>query len=230
MTAPSLFAVGGYAPASTVSARSVTVPTGTAIGQIAVMIIYNEGSVALTTLPSGFAHAPSSPNINATGSSHRINIIWKRLTAADSGSYAYSFAGTTFNMGQAFTFTDVVASGSPWDSDVNVGTSGATVTANSPSTNITTTGVDRLILSGIGAFDDLTVDKAGSPPTGYTLLGNKQHFMLSSKTQAVAGATGGVIATCPETTSWTAWLGALLPVAASAPQSSATFLPFFASV
>lgn len=224
MTLPSYIAAGASLGAGFSTSRAFAVPSGAAIDDVVVIVVCNEDGT-VNSLPSGFAHAASSPVITSLGDVLRVNIIWKRLTAADTGTYTVGFSTNTFNSGQAFLFRGVVTSGSPFDSGVSTGATGASASTTSPVTNITTTGPDRLLLHGVGSWMDLVVDTDGFPPTGFTVRGDLKTFMCSTKTQAAAGATGSLTATASDASTWAVWLGALLPVADASRKSD--FMPFF---
>ena len=82
----------GIAPGNGNNA-AVPVPAGAAAGDIAVVAIYKESTSAITP-PAGFTvKATLATSATARGSLH---VYWKRLTAADAGSYTFTWSGSTW--------------------------------------------------------------------------------------------------------------------------------------
>lgn len=224
MVAPSYVTAGASPGSGSTASLSVDIPAGSVIGQIAVIVVYSEDR-APNSLPSGFAQAASAPSINPTGRIFYASVLWKRLTAADSGTYTVGFSASTFCDAQCYLFKDTVESGSPWGATSSANTGSASETTTSPITAVTTTGNDRLLVHVVGSYQDLTSDGTGVVPSGFTLRGAKTGHMLSTKTQDNLGATGNITASftpgAASGTTWAVWLGELLP------KPKPSFLPFF---
>lgn len=189
--------------------KSFAVPASVASGDIIVIPMMIDGStVTITAMPTGFAHAPGSPQTVAAGfgGNHSVNVVWKRATAADTGTYDFTFSASVYEEGQAHRYTGCVASGSPWDvtTSADGGGTGNTVT---PAVSVTTTGTDELLFFagtnwGGGAW---------TPSTGFTeRTDNSGDLTADDKVQTSAGGSGTVQATCVSTDKVGAWLGALI--------------------
>src|SRR5437762_4172007 len=98
MSAPA-FGTVGSSEQSTGTAHNVPVPASVASGDIIVVAMFIDGStVTVSTLPTGFAHAENSPRTVAAGSAgnHSLNVMWKRATGADSGTYNFVISSSAF--------------------------------------------------------------------------------------------------------------------------------------
>ena len=177
---------------------AVPVPAGATAGDIAVLGLYLEASGTLT-LPSGFTLKYDSGMIGSV----RIVVAWKRLSAADSGTYSSSGTGLAGSAGCSL-FSGRVATGDPWD---------LTSTANATGTTVTCAA-----LSPAASGDDLwggASSFAGgtwTPPSGMTERVDSD-FDQNSADNIAAGSTGTKTFTCSGSGQMIAWLGALLPAA-----------------
>lgn len=220
---PSWQASGTYMETTT-AAPSFAVPSGVAAGDIIVIPIYTDASIAsdggasITAMASGFAHAPGSPVKTGSGTppSHSLSVVWKRATGADTGTYDFTLSASVFTAGAAQRYSGAVASGVPFDTasggdtPTAIDDTSGTVT---PAVNITTAGPNRmLIFSGS--------DWAGgawTPPTGFTerMDSGSEVNTLDDLPQLSAGNTGSVSATCAGSSRRRAWIGALKPSGAA---------------
>jgi hypothetical protein len=189
---------------------STAVPASVASGDIIVAAFFIDGSTVTITGPAGFAHAPNSPRtVNAGGGgNHSVNVLWKRASAADSGTYAFTLSAGGYAEGQAHRFTSCIASGNPWDGNTSsTGDGGATNSTTTPAVSFTTTGPDELFFFAGTNWSG----GAWTPPTGFTeITDNAADLTADYKVQASAGSSGTVQATCAGSDKVGAWLGALI--------------------
>lgn len=142
MVAPAWEAKGADI-SDTTGAPNLPVPVGAASGKISVVSMFiNGGATTVTAAPAGFDVVPGTP---VTASNHSLIKYWKRLTGADAGTYDFTLSASVFVEGAAELFTDCIAAGNPFDAgeDFAIGEDFASI---SPSVDITTLGIDRLIL------------------------------------------------------------------------------------
>jgi hypothetical protein len=189
---------------------NLAVPASVASGDIIVAAFFIDGSTVTITGPAGFAHAPNSPrtvNAGAAGN-HSVNVLWKRASAADSGTYAFTLSAGGYAEGQAHRFTTCIASGNPWDGNTaSTGDGGATNSTTTPAVSFTTTGPDELFFFAGTNWSG----GAWTPPTGFTeITDNAADLTADYKVQASAGSSGTVQATCAGNDKVGAWLGALI--------------------
>jgi hypothetical protein len=218
VAAPAFGSVGS-AEQSTGTNHNYPVPASVASGDIIVIAIFIDPSTTtITTMPSGFAHAENSPRtVNAGGGgNHSLNVVWKRATAADTGTYNFVLSASVFAEGNAVRYTGCVGSGNPWDSPTNAADGGATTATNTPNVSISTQGPDRMLVLvgtnwGGGAW---------TPAAGWNeRVDNANSLTLDDLVQATQGSTGNVHATNATTSETGAWLGALIGTTASSTAS-----------
>jgi hypothetical protein len=191
------------------------VPAGAAADDIAIVHIWLEtASTTITGVPSGFT---LDTQVNHSGSTrfwqHRQ--YWKRLTAADTGSYTFTLSQSDGEMGTCALYSGRVTSGSPYDvATVTASAPAGTETlTNCPSTQITTItdGCD-LVWAAFPFFSCAAADK----PASFT----QAAFDVSAVIQAYKenqppGASGSLTQGTPRTDLWTVQLSALLPAGGS---------------
>lgn len=184
------------------------VPASVAAGDVIVIPIFVDTAATITGLPSGFAEAANSPISRPSGGgTHSLHVVWKRATGADSGTYSFTLSGSAFVAGAAERYTGCVASGDPWDVTTSAD-GGATNSTTTPAVSVTTTGADRMLVFagtnwGGGAW---------TPPAGFTerIDSGSEVNTADDQSQAVAGSSGSVTATCAGSNKTLAWLGALI--------------------
>jgi hypothetical protein len=203
VAAPAYGTSGAWGSTGTTT-LNLAVPASVASGDIIVAAFFT------VTGPAGFAHAPNSPRtVNAGGGgNHSVNVLWKRASAADSGTYAFTLSAGGYAEGQAHRFTSCIASGNPWDGNTaSTGDGGATNSTTTPAVSFTTTGPDELFFSAGTNWSG----GAWTPPTGFTeITDNAADLTADYKVQASAGSSGTVQATCAGNDKVGAWLGALI--------------------
>jgi len=217
VAAPAFSAIGGILTGSSSTTASVPVPTGvtgvaTTPGELVVVYIYVENSQAVTP-SAGFVHAGSSPVTNPSATKPIVlNVFWKRPTAADTGTYAFTVAsGLVWREGYAVRYTGCISTGNPFD--VTKSNQTDSVAAGSfPAVSGNTLGADRLLLYVATTFDGRTVTTAA----GFTNRPSSGAWLISDKAQAARGATGSIAGSwAGSNTSSVVWLGALKPPTAT---------------
>lgn len=196
--------------AADATSHSVAVPTGAAADDIAVVYLgqWNAGGVTPTvTAPSGFAQKGSNFSNGPTGGGDgfaRNSVWWKRLTGADSGTYAFSYSASMWTTVQCVLFRGCATSGDPWD------------VMATPITNLWTSTIDSISLTNTDANGALVWwvynDTAAThtSPTGFTEAADNDCATTGYKILSASGsqtASGGTVSTA---TTGGVWMGALL--------------------
>jgi hypothetical protein len=192
------------------STMNVDVPDSVASGDIIVVTAFIDGgTVTVSALPTGFAHAPDSPvsNAGAPAGAHSLAVMWKRATGSDSTASTYDFtlSGSTYRNAQAVRYTGAVGSGNPWD--VTAPAAATTNSTTSPAVSDTTTVADTLLVWAGTNWSGGT----WTPPTGFTERRDSGDGVCSvaDKAQASAAGTGSITGTSTSSDKMSAWLGAL---------------------
>lgn len=178
------------------SAPPIPVPAGVASGDFIMIAAYVDGNPTITP-PTGFSHHPLSPGgINIGGvEQHKLALMYKFATGADSGTYAMGLSSSLFVYGRAFRYTNVNTI-TPWDGGqyVDGGATAATVT---PAVSMTPAGANRKVIH-------VATDWNGDGGTWGIATGFSQreggagvtNVMLEDKDFAVAAATGSISVAC----------------------------------
>jgi hypothetical protein len=214
------FAGSGTLLSGTGSSAALAVPSGVVANDIIVITLFADGGSTTVTPPSGFAHAENSPVTGA--GNHSLNILWKRATGADSGTYTASLSASVYREGAAHRYTGAVTSGAPFDA----GTGSASTTTSgtvTPAVSTTTLGANRKVLFA-------ATDWSGgswTPPALYAerMDGGVGLVTLDDVAQPSAGSTGSVSATSTGNDKRTAWIGALIPAGATGTTTTLTVAP-----
>ncbi len=184
-------------------------PAGVAADGIVVATIYVDGTTLIASPETGFALPGSSPSAAAN---HKTYVYWKRSAGSEPASYTFTLAADQFVHAQVHWFSGCKTTGSPFDTSTDADFNDSNSTTP-PAVNITTSVDDALLLylgtcwaGGSWTAPDVTWTERMD--FGFGLM------TLDTKVQATAGASGSVQATCTNADKTTAWLGALLPVAA----------------
>jgi hypothetical protein len=191
---------------------AVPVPAGAAIGDIAVVGIYLE-SAATITPPSGFTNKASlATSPTARG---RLEVFWKRLTAADSGTWSFTFT-STFRAAAAGLWSGRVATGDPFDATPGTAESTSGVTT----LNVSTSPVASLG-DAVGFWTNFNGGGAFTAPGSYTERQEVSGVItLDTRDAVAAGSTGNVTATCTITDFMKAFLGVLAPASSGNNQAA----------
>lgn len=204
MVAPGPGVAGATLAGASGTTAAVAVPAGVTAGQIILVDLYLEASRAVTA-PAGFTEIGTVAATTKTWH-HRF---WKRATAADSGTYDFTWTTATFRRAVAVRYPGCIATGTPYDVGTGAPVNAARSAAGtaSPAVALTTQGVDRLVVHSATSFAAGT----WTQQTGFTERYDSGEITGAEKSQAAAGATGNVIATSTLSDSQTAWLLALIP-------------------
>jgi hypothetical protein len=212
VAAPVFGAIGTQLQVNPGSTSSVAVPAGVAADDIIVVAMFLDSTATISAMPSGFAHVTGSPITVVGGGGHSQVIAWKRATGADVGTYDFTVASAAYVNAAATRYTGCITTGSPWDAtDAQFSTA---LDTSSPSTTVTTTGSDRLLVWSATNWSG----GAWTPPTGFTERRDSGDQVMTSAdlAQAVAGSSGSIVGSCVGNDRRTAFLGALLPAGGSA--------------
>src|SRR3954468_22065685 len=95
MAVPTFDAAGTFLVGAGSTTGAVPVPAGTAAGKIVLIHLYVENTDTIS-YPSGFLECSSSPVVVTGAKAHNHHVAWKRLTAADSGTYALSWTTSAY--------------------------------------------------------------------------------------------------------------------------------------
>ena len=145
------------------SSVRVPVPTGAVTGDVLIVSVSTwGGSAPAVTAPSGFTLKASYTGTAAQGGADTTRIYWKRLTAADSGTYLFSWNGSRWTSGHAVALSGAVATGDPIEV-INRANSASATTF--PSTSVTTSTAPLLVWFG---RNDEPAPGTHVPPTGFT--------------------------------------------------------------
>jgi peptidoglycan/xylan/chitin deacetylase (PgdA/CDA1 family) len=171
-----------------VNAVSVPVPSGAAAGDVVVAAVSTWGTSAPTvTAPSGFTLKATYTGTTASGGADTTRIYWKRLTAADTGSYRFSWSGSRWAAGQAVAMSGAVTSGDPIETINRANNASAT---GFPSTSVTTGTAPLLVWFG---RNDEPAAGTHTPPTAFTEVQDRDCSTVAYQRPGSAGtnsATG----------------------------------------
>jgi hypothetical protein len=176
---------------ATSTSAAIPVPTGAAVDDIAVVGVYKENTNAIGTVPSGFTLKASMTTSGASRGT--LYVYWKRLTAADSGTYTFGWSGggaNTFRAGACALFSGCITTGDPFDGTVGTAESTTTVATLNVSTSPTGSGGDA-----IGFWTNFTGGNSYTPPTNYTERQDLDVICLDTRDAVASGSTGSISAT-----------------------------------
>lgn len=183
------------------TSAAVPVPTGAASGDIAVVGLYME-STATVTPPSGFtSKADLRTSASARGG---LVVYWKRLTAADSGTYSFTWTGSTWRGAVCGLWSGRIASGDPFDGTVGTAESTSGVTTLNVSTSPASANGDA-----VGMWTNFNGGASWTAPTNYTEQQDTNVITLDSRDAVASGTTGSISATSSITDFMKGFLGVL---------------------
>jgi hypothetical protein len=192
-------------PAGSRTSVAIPVPTGVASGDIVTVGVYKENTAAITA-PSGFT-LKTSDTTNAT-TQGALWVYWKRLTASDSGTYTFSWTGSSFAGGQAIAARGAISTGDPFQGTVSIvrtaNNSGATISTSADS-----------ILNGFGisfVSSWATATRTWTAPSGWLREEQTVNMMTGRQDTTVATTTGTVTWTGNGNDYYQMFLGVLKPV------------------
>lgn len=201
--------LGGSGTAST------TVPAGAAIDDIMLLAINIDNSATTFTWPAGFTQLGiSHPSADGQTSA----VAWKRLTAADSGSYSITCSTGGDWICQAARFSGRHTTTAPTASVATNNTNNPNPVSVDAATITAGAGDDLAWIGGL----DVTASGLGNgctPPASYAEAQDAENgwsnLAIATRDNASAGATGTVTGTFAVTSTgagWSAFL-VLLPTA-----------------
>lgn len=168
---------GATAQASNVS---VNVPAGAAIGDIAVYVIDMDqtgdtpGVDVPVTWPSGFTQ-----KISLGQGEMKQKVAWKRLIAADTGTYQATWTGSRWRMAHVVLLSGCVATGDPFETfNTAVGSANPV-----PSVSVTTANKSGLLY----IVTNLNSSTISGTPAGYTTIIDAVYNRIYFKMQSAAG-------------------------------------------
>lgn len=186
---------------SSAASAAPAVPTGAATGDIAVVAIYKENAAAITA-PAGFTNKVALTTSPTTQGS--LHVYWKRLTAADSGTYSFTWTGSTWCAAVCGLWSGRVASGDPFDGTVGTAESVGSVSTLNVSTSPATASGDA-----VGVWTNFNGGATFTPPTNYTERHDDPVITLDTRDNVASGSTGNTTATATVSDFMKAFLGVL---------------------
>ncbi|MFC3454004.1 hypothetical protein [Amycolatopsis speibonae] len=179
------------------STINVPVPTGAAAGHVAVQGIERwESTNPAITWASGFTQI-----VSLVSGSSKLNIAWKRLTAADTGNYTSSWTGSQWSLGHCILISGALSSGDPIE---------ASNTATSASgTSVPTTSVTTATLAFLTHFVSNENSATTTPPTSFTEVQDSNYLHTN---YWIPGSTGSLSASGSTLSASTLSLAALIAV------------------
>lgn len=173
------------------NSNATNVPTGAAIGDIAILVVETWTSAAepTATFPAGFTEITGAHATMVTTSSvgnQSIRAAWKRLSAADTGTYTVNYSASTWSQVHCLMFSGGLASGDPIEASNT-----ATGTTGYPSTSVTVATLAALINAAA-----TTQAVTTTPPTNW--VEQQDTNVLHSNTRILSGtgsftASGGTV-------------------------------------
>lgn len=224
MVAPSVAAVGTFVPgnSATGTTDNFGAPSGIVNGSllVAMYTVEHNASGTLLAAPSGWTKAPDSDGaFQAIANGTALYVFYKVVTNAGSEptSYDLPVQSGRYRRGGILRIADHDPN-NPWDGGDGSVTASST---DAPSTSVTTTGSDRLLLWTASSYN---LSAWSTFPTSFTEIADwasaSEVNTAAQRTLASAATvTTGTIAT-GATAGKAAWLGAIRSVSATAPPPS----------
>lgn len=203
-----------YASPSNTTGIQVPCPPDVGAGDIIMVAFEKELSATVTPADGAFAEATGG-TATTTGHVQQLHAFVKRASAADTGTYDFSWTGTApYAEGAAIRIPNALASGTPFEA--TQGAQRSTSAAATPNVALTTLGADRLLV-WIGAnFNGGTWTPPAAPATFTELFDAGFCLTIAVLDRPTAGATGNVAGTCSASEYSTARMLAILPAVAGA--------------
>ena len=205
-----------YVSSSSLSGASATsaaipVPGSSAAGLVAVVGLYMESTAAVTA-PAEFGAAKADLQTSAA-TRGRLVVYSKKLTAADAGTYTFSWTGATFCAGVCAFFSGRASDA--FDGTPGTAESVAAVTTLNVSTSPSAENGDA-----VGLWTNFNGGGGFTQPTNYTERQDVIVITVDTRDAVVSGTTGSVTATHSISDFMKAFLGVLAPDAAGPVQSA----------
>lgn len=179
------------------SSVNVPVPSGAASGDIALVAVEQwEVANPTVTPPSGFTQLAQ-----VVSGSQKLKVFWKRLTGADTGTYAFTWTGSQWNLGHCVLLTGAIASGDPIGAAFN--------TATATSTAIPVTTVTVAFQPGLAHFVANENSGTQTAPASFTEVQDSNYLHSNYR---IPGSTGTFATSGGSLTASTLMLVVLLAV------------------
>ena len=171
-----------------VTAANIPVPAGATTGDVVIATVATwGGSPPPVTAPAGFTLKATYTGTDS-GGADTVRVYWKRLTAADTGTYQFTWSGRRWSSGHAIAVSGAAPSGDPVEAINRAGSASAT---SFPTTTVATTSSPLLVW--LGRNDEPTSQH--TPPTGFTEVQDKDCTGIAVRSPGAPGthtATGAV--------------------------------------
>ena len=162
------------------SSANVPVPSGATTGDIVIAAVATwGGSAPAVAAPTGFTLQATYTGAN-NGGADTVRVYWKRLTAPDTGNYAFTWSGGRWSSGHAIVVSGAAPSGNPIEA---INRAASTSSNTFPSTTVTT--VASPLLVWIGRNDEPASQH--TPPAGFTEVQDKDCTTLAVRSPSAAG-------------------------------------------
>lgn len=193
---------GSVLAAGTGAGAAITVPSGAAALHIATVGIYLESTAPITP-PAGFTNKASlQTSATARG---RLDVFWKRLTGADSGTYSFTFS-STFRSAACGLWSGRVTTGDPFDGFV----AGSTAESVAAVTTLNVSATPAAALGdSVGFWTNFNGGGGFTQPTNYLERADTAVLTMCTRDAIASGATGNVTATQTISDFMKAFLGVL---------------------
>lgn len=212
------------------------IPTHQA-NDILVLLVETPQSGGVSAPSGGWAHVTGSPvagGVNITA----LNVMWLRASSGSTTDPTVSIGGNNHQTGYVVVFRGCVTSGDPWDFTPTTG--GVQSTTSFTLSGDTTTGSDRLVVTGLAGNLDQSTDLFFNVQnnTLANFVEREQNFVTDGDGGGVAvftgempsaGATGSTTGTMASST-WAGLTLALKPASGSDATISASTVAVVASV
>lgn len=205
-TTPPEFGSSGAQIQGTAADFQCPVPADVAENDIVVVTAFVDSNPTITGLAADFANATGSPIFNnAVSGNHRLYVMWKRATAADTGTYDFTLSGPTYRNVMCIRYTGAILSGDPWDD-----TDAAFLTTDgnpSPDVAVTTSLANTLLVWSATNW----ASGNWTQPAGMDMRRNTGDRVCSTADGILidAGPSGNITGSCAGSGKRCAWLGAL---------------------
>ena len=163
-----------------VTAANIPVPAGATTGDVVVATVATwGGSPPPVTAPAGFTLKATYTGTDS-GGADTVRVYWKRLTAADTGTYQFTWSGRRWSSGHAIAVSGAAPSGDPIEAINRAGSASSTTF---PTTTVATTSTP--LLAWLGRNDEPTSQH--TPPTGFTEVQDKDCTSIAVRSPGAPG-------------------------------------------
>jgi hypothetical protein len=171
------------------------------VGDIAVVAIYKENTAAITA-PDGTWTQKAWLNTSAT-SRGSLAVYWKRLTAADTGSYTFTWTGSAWREAWCGLFSGRAGSGDPFDDFGTAENTTSGTTLNVSASPAAAAG------DAVGFWTNFSGGTNFTPPTNYTERFDGDVLTADTRDNIASGSTGSISASANHSSFIKAFLGVL---------------------